>query len=194
MKELVFATGNKHKIREVYELLGSEFKLKSLKDIGCTEDLPETSPTIEGNALQKARYVNEVFGLDCFAEDTGLEVEALWGEPGVHSARYAGENKNPDANIELLLEKLTGVANRKAQFRTVVALILNGKEFTFEGKVEGVIRQERSGAGGFGYDPVFQADGFSLTFAEMPSQEKNAISHRGHAIRKLIDFLKGLSG
>lgn len=194
MKELVFATGNKHKIREVYELLGSEFKLKSLKDIGCPEELPESSPTIEGNALQKARYVNEVFGLDCFAEDTGLEVEALGGEPGVHSARYAGENKNPDANIELLLEKLTGVANRKAQFRTVVALILNGKEFTFEGKVEGVIRQERSGAGGFGYDPVFQADGFSLTFAEMPSQEKNAISHRGHAIRKLIDFLKGLSG
>lgn len=194
MKELVFATGNMHKIQEVHELLGGAFELKSLKDIGCPEDLPETSPTIEGNALEKARYVYEHFKVDCFAEDTGLEVEALGGEPGVHSARYAGENKNPDANIELLLKKLKDVVNRTAQFRTVVALILNGKEYTFEGKVEGVIRQERSGAGGFGYDPVFQADGFSITFAEMPSQEKNAISHRGHAIRKLIDFLKGLSG
>ena len=193
MKKLVFATGNPHKIREVHELLGPEFDLRSLQDIGCPEDLPETSPTIEGNALQKARYVHEHFGVHCFAEDTGLEIEALNGEPGVYSARYAGDEKDPGANIDLVLEKLKGVNNRKAQFRTVVALILDGEEHTFEGIVGGVIRHERSGSGGFGYDPVFQPDGFSVTFAEMSSPDKNAISHRGRAIRKLTAFLKSLS-
>lgn len=174
-------------------MLGDEFDIASLKDIDCPQDLPETSPTIEGNALQKARYVNQHFGVNCFSEDTGLEVEALNGEPGVISARYAGDIKNPEANIDLLLEKLKGINNRKAQFRTVIALILEGEEFTFEGIAEGRIRQERSGTGGFGYDPVFEPVGFQLTFAEMPSADKNNISHRGRAVRKLVDFLKSLN-
>ncbi len=193
MKELVFATGNPHKTREVHELLNGMFSLKSLQDIGCTQDLPETSPTIEGNALQKARYVYEHFGVNCFAEDTGLEVEALGGEPGVWSARYAGEQKDAADNIRLLLEKLQGIKNRKARFRTVVALILDRMEYTFEGEVQGIIREREAGKGGFDYDPVFQADGFDITFAEMSAAQKNAISHRGRAIRKLIDFLNDIA-
>jgi XTP/dITP diphosphohydrolase len=191
MKKLVFATGNPNKIREVDELLNGVFEVQGLRDIGCPEDLPETSPTIEGNALQKARYVFEHFGVNCFSEDTGLEIDALNGEPGVFSARYAGEAKDPEANMQLVLRKLDGTKTRKARFRTVVALILDGREYTFEGIAEGEIRHEKSGGGGFGYDPIFQPDGYGVTFAEMDSKTKNAISHRGKAIRLLIDFLKG---
>ncbi len=186
---IVFATGNAHKVAEVNQLLNGQFEVVSLKDIGCTEDVPETSPTIEGNALQKARYVFEKYGNDCFSEDTGLEIEALNGEPGVLSARYAGENKNADANMNLVLKKLERKTNRRARFKTVIALILGGKEYTFEGIAPGSIRQERSGEGGFGYDPIFEPEGYSITFAEMNAQEKNAISHRGKAVRQLISFL-----
>lgn len=193
MDKLIFATGNPNKIREVNEMLDGTLDIRGLKDIGCPEDLPETSPTIEGNALQKARYVYENFGVNCFSEDTGLEVDALQGEPGVYSARYAGEEKDAEANINLVLRKLEGANNRKARFRTVIALILDGREYTFEGIAEGEIRQERSGKGGFGYDPVFQPEGYGLTFAEMDSKTKNGISHRGKAIRSLIDFLKKIS-
>lgn len=190
MKELIFATGNPNKIKEVHEVLNGAFEVKGLRDIGCPEDLPETSPTIEGNALQKARYVYENFGVNCFSEDTGLEIDALNGEPGVFSARYAGEEKDPEANMALVLQKLENEQNRKARFRTVVALILDGKEYTFEGIAEGEIRKEKSGSGGFGYDPVFQPEGYGVTFAEMDSKTKNDISHRGKAMRLLIDFLK----
>jgi len=193
MKKLIFATGNPNKIKEVHQLLNGAFEIKGLRDIGCPEDLPETSPTIEGNALQKARYVHEHFGADCFSEDTGLEIDALNGEPGVLSARYAGEAKDPAANMDLVLRKLKGVENRKARFRTVVALILDGREHTFEGIAEGEIRTEKSGSGGFGYDPIFQPDGYGVTFAEMDSGSKNTISHRGKAVRSLIDFLKKIS-
>lgn len=192
MKNLVFATGNQHKIREVGQLIGNRFQLQSLADIGCPEDLPETSPTIPENALQKARYVYEHFGVNCFAEDTGLEVHALGGEPGVFSARYAGEGRNATENMRLLLEKLAANPDRSAQFRTVVALIWSGEEFLFEGIAEGTIRHEPSGSGGFGYDPVFEPLGYGVTFAEMEADEKNAISHRGKAIGKLAAFLRNL--
>lgn len=174
-------------------MLSDQFEVVSLKDIGCTEDIPETRPTIEGNALQKAEYVKEKFGLDCFSEDTGLEVDALGGEPGVRSARYAGEGRSSEANMDLLLEKLKDQSNRKARFRTVIALILNGKTHTFEGIAGGNIRTERSGAGGFGYDPIFEPEGHSVTFAEISSEEKNRISHRGKAVRKLTAFLEAFS-
>ncbi len=190
MKELIFATGNPNKIKEVHEVLNGAFEVKGLRDIGCPEDLPETSPTIEGNALQKARYVYENFGVNCFSEDTGLEIDALNGEPGVFSARYAGEEKDPEANMALVLQKLENEQNRKARFRTVAALILDGREYTFEGIAEGEIRKEKSGSGGFGYDPIFQPEGYGVTFAEMDSKTKNDISHRGKAMRLLIDFLK----
>lgn len=190
MKKLVFATGNPNKVREVNQVLGDRFEVLSLKDIGCLEDIPETRPTIEGNALQKAEYVLENYGADCFSEDTGLEVDALGGEPGIYSARYAGPEKNGEANINKVLKKLEGQANRKARFRTVIALKLNGQTHTFEGIAEGTIREERSGDGGFGYDPIFQPDGFERTFAELSDGEKNAISHRGKAVRKLVAFLE----
>lgn len=191
--KLVFATGNPNKISEVNDLLDGHFEVRGLQDIGCPLDLPETSPTIPGNALQKARYVYENYGVDCFSEDTGLEIEALGGEPGVLSARYAGDAKNPEANMNLVLQKLEGVEHRKARFYTVIALILNGEEHLFEGIAEGSIRHEKSGTGGFGYDPIFQPDGFGATFAELSKAEKNAISHRGKAIRKLINFLTSLN-
>ncbi len=190
MKKLVFATGNPHKIKEVNELLNGLFEVRGLRDIGCPEDLPETSPTIEGNALQKARYVFENYGENCFSEDTGLEIEALDGEPGVFSARYAGDARSAEANMHLVLQKLESIENRRARFRTVVALILDGQEHTFEGIAPGLIRKERAGSGGFGYDPIFQPDGHDITFAEMDGPAKNAISHRGQAVRRLIDFLK----
>lgn len=190
---LVFATGNPNKISEVNDLLEGHFKVRGLQDIGCPLDLPETSPTIPGNALQKARFVYENYGVDCFSEDTGLEIEALGGEPGVLSARYAGDAKNPAANMNLVLQKMEGVAHRKARFYTVIALILNGEEHLFEGIAEGTIRHEKSGTGGFGYDPIFQPDGFGATFAELSKADKNAISHRGKAIRKLINFLTSLN-
>ncbi|MCB0521491.1 MAG: RdgB/HAM1 family non-canonical purine NTP pyrophosphatase [Lewinellaceae bacterium] len=193
MKNLVFATGNPNKTREVGELLGNQFDIRSLKDIGCTEELPETNPTVEANAIQKAQYVYDHFNLDCFAEDTGLEIDALNGEPGVYSARYAGQERNDLANQQKVLEKLAGKENRSARFRTVIALIIGGKTYTFEGIAEGFICHEPAGSGGFGYDPIFQPAGQLKTFAEMDPSEKNKISHRGKAIGKLVTFLKSLN-
>lgn len=187
--KLVFATNNLNKIKEIRELLPESLELLSLDDITCKEDIPETSPTIEGNALQKARYVKEKYGYDCFADDTGLEVEALYGAPGVFSARYAGDKKDNQANIDKLLKELKDTGNRKARFKTVIALILDGKEHTFEGICKGEILKKRAGEKGFGYDPVFQPEGYSKTFAEMELAEKSRISHRGRATQKLVEFL-----
>ena len=192
MKELVFVTGNANKVKEIQNLMGTAYDFLSLKDIGCLEDVPETQPTIEGNALQKARYVKEKYGYDCFAEDTGLLVDALDGAPGVYSARYAGEAKDPQANMDKILEELGTTDNRTARFQTVIALILDGQEHCFEGVVEGSIRTERSGADGFGYDPIFEPEGLGRTFAEMTIEEKGVISHRGRATRKLQAFFEGL--
>lgn len=189
MKTLVFATNNLHKLEEVRDILGGSFRIASLKEIGCTDDIPETADTLEGNSLQKARYVKEKFGYDCFADDTGLEVEALGGAPGVFSARYAGPGHDSEANMQKLLKELERKTNRQAQFRTVVALILEGREYTFEGIVRGTILTERRGTAGFGYDPVFVPEGYAETFAEMGSEEKNRISHRARAVQKLADFL-----
>lgn len=195
--QIVFATGNRNKLKEIQALIGPRFELSTPADHGITEDIPEDQPTLEGNALQKARYIYEKTGLDCFADDTGLEVEALGGEPGVFSARYAavngaGEGHSSEANMALLLERLDGVRNRRARFRTAIALILGGKEYLFEGVVDGEITVERSGTDGFGYDPIFRPDGYDQTFAEMPLSLKNSISHRGRATAKLIDFLSSL--
>ena len=187
--KIVFATGNSGKLREASEILGEGFELVTPADFGITEDIPETAETLEGNALQKARYVYSKTGLDCFADDTGLEVEALNGAPGVRSARYAGDEHDFDANNALLLKNLEGESNRKARFRTVIALILGGKEYLFEGKVEGTIIDHMTGSEGFGYDPMFVPEGETRTFAEMSAEEKNAISHRGRAVAKLVEFL-----
>lgn len=192
MESIVFATANPHKIKEVNELLSSTFTIIGLKDIGCEEDIPETQATIEGNALQKAQYVLDHYQQDCFAEDTGLEVEALDGEPGVYSARYAGPQRSSEDNIELLLKKLDGMENRRARFKTVVALVRHGQVHTFEGIVNGRIGFTKQGDGGFGYDPIFFPEDQDITFAEMDAAAKNAISHRGRAIRKLANFLKNL--
>lgn len=187
--KLIFATNNRHKLTEVGQILGTQLTLTTLGECGITEEIPETSPTIEGNALQKARYVWERTHQSCFADDTGLEVEALDGAPGVHSARYATDGHDFDANVTLLLRNLEGVENRAARFRTVVALIINGKEYLFEGIVNGHITHERHGEGGFGYDPVFVPEGEDLTFAEMSPEAKNAISHRGRAMTRLATWL-----
>ena len=189
--KIVFATHNAHKVSEVQAVLGSEYQLVTATEAGISEEIPETQPTIEGNALQKARYVYEHTGLNCFADDTGLEVEALNGAPGVYSARYAGEHVSYDDNNKLLLKNLAGCQNRKARFRTVIALILDGKEHLFEGRVEGIIATEPHGEGGFGYDPLFIPEGSQLTFAEMSPEAKNGISHRGRAVAKLVAFLHG---
>lgn len=189
--KIVFATHNAHKVSEVQAVLGSEYQLVTATEAGITEEIPETQPTIEGNALQKARYVYEHTGLNCFADDTGLEVEALNGAPGVYSARYAGEHVSYADNNVLLLKNLAGCENRKARFRTVIALIVDGKEYLFEGRVEGAIATEPHGEGGFGYDPLFIPEGSQLTFAEMSSEAKNKISHRGRAVAKLVAFLHG---
>lgn len=186
---LIFATNNRHKLTEVGQILGSELELVTLAECGITEEIPETSPTIEGNALQKARYVWERTHQNCFADDTGLEVEALDGAPGVRSARYATDGHDFDANVTLLLRNLEGVENRAARFRTVIALIIEGKEYLFEGIVNGRIIAERKGGEGFGYDPVFVPEGEALTFAEMSAEAKNAISHRGRAVAKLAEYL-----
>ncbi|MBP5771731.1 MAG: non-canonical purine NTP diphosphatase [Bacteroidaceae bacterium] len=193
--KLVFATNNQHKLSEVQQILGEHFEIVGLKDIGCSEDIPETADTLEGNALQKARYVKEHYGLDCFADDTGLEVTALGGAPGVHTARYAelfgaGRTHDSNANMNLLLQQLQNKSDRHARFRTVIALIYKGEEHLFEGIVEGEILTEHHGHEGFGYDPVFQPKGHTCSFAEMPSTDKNAISHRGRATKKLAEFLK----
>jgi len=188
--ELIFATNNLHKLTEIQSLIGDNFILKSLQQIGCTDDIPETAPTLEGNALLKAQYVFNRYGKNCFADDTGLEIEALDGRPGVLSARYATDGHDFEANIDKVLEELSAVANRNARFRTAIALILDGSVHYFEGIVNGRIITERKGSKGFGYDPVFLPDGYNLTFAEMPLAEKNKISHRALAVGKLVDFLK----
>lgn len=190
MKSLCFATNNKYKTEEIRALLGPFFLLKNLKDIGCSEELPETQPTIEGNALQKATYVFDHYMVSCFADDTGLEVEALNGEPGVFSARYAGEQRNDQDNTKLLLTKLASHTNRKARFKTVISLVSEEQAISFEGIIYGTIVAERRGTNGFGYDPVFMPDGFEKTFAEMDLAEKNLISHRALAVKKLINFLR----
>ncbi len=189
MIQLVFASNNANKIREIQQMLPPEIKILSLEDIGCHEEIPETADTIEGNAIQKADYVTNNYGYDCFADDTGLEVEALNGAPGVYSARYAGEQKNASDNMDKLLKALSKKNNRNAQFKTVIALNLNKQQQLFTGIVKGLITHSKSGTNGFGYDPVFQPEGYSLTFAEFSSEEKNKISHRALATIKLIDFL-----
>lgn len=188
--KLVFATHNQNKLKEVQSLLPKTIELLSLNDIGCTEEIQETSKTIEGNALLKAHYVKENYGYDCFADDTGLEVEALNGAPGVYSARYAGEAKNDEANMKKLLTALKTQNKRSAQFKTVIALTLNTKEHLFEGICEGEINREKRGDSGFGYDPIFVPSGQANTFAEMELLEKNKIGHRGKAVRQLTDFLE----
>lgn len=190
--KLIFATANQNKIKEVVEILGNDspFEIVPMHEIGVLEDIPETSPSIEGNALQKARFLHNRFKVDCFAEDTGLEIDSLGGAPGVHSARYAGNEKDPEANIRLVLKNLDGKPNRAAHFKTVIALILNGKEYTFEGIIEGKIDTKKTGTGGFGYDPVFIPDGFDRSFGMLDDTVKNRISHRKRALDKMIAFLK----
>lgn len=187
--ELVFASNNEHKVNEVRAIAGSAIILKSLNDIACFDDIPETGSTFEENAGQKSRYIFERYHCDCFADDSGLEIDALNGEPGVYSARYSG-SRDFEQNMQLVLDRLEGQKNRTARFRTVISLILNGKEHLFEGSIEGKITLQRSGSKGFGYDPIFQPDGYEISFAEMDPAEKNRISHRAIAVEKLISFLK----
>lgn len=189
-RELVFATNNSHKLYEVQHLLGDSFKLLSLSDIGFSDEIPEDYDTLELNASQKAWHIYNKYKIDCFADDTGLEVDALGGRPGVFSARYAGEDKDPQANMKKLLNELHGSTNRKARFRTVISLIIGGDEFRFEGIVDGQIILDGRGEKGFGYDPVFLPEGYSITFAEMDLDSKNKISHRSRAVNALVAFLK----
>ena len=189
-KKLVVATNNAHKLEEIAAILGDEMELLSLKDIQCFDDIPETADTLEGNARQKAQYIYTNYGMDCFADDTGLEVEALNGAPGVYSARYAGDGHDSEANMQKLLKELEGKENRKAQFRTAICLIEGGEEHLFEGIVEGRIIDHETGTEGFGYDPIFSPEGKGISFAEMSAEEKNQISHRGRAVEKLIAWLK----
>ena len=193
MKKLVFATNNQHKLEEARAITGGKFELLSLADIDCHDDIPETAPTLEGNALIKARWIFDRYGFDCFADDTGLMVDALGGEPGVLSARYAGPGHDSEANMKKLLANMEGKADRKAHFSTAVALILDGKEYLFEGRVDGTIASDPGGENGFGYDPIFVADETGSRFAEMTAEEKNSISHRGRAMRKLAEFLENKS-
>ena len=188
--KLVFATNNKHKLEEVRAIIGDRVEILSLNDIDCHDDIPETADTLQGNALIKARYIHEKYNVDCFADDTGLEVEALDGAPGVYSARYAGEECDSQANMHKLLENLTGENNRKAQFRTVIALIIKGEEKLFNGIVKGEISREKMGNSGFGYDPIFIPEGSSKSFAQMSSEMKNSISHRYRATEQLSNYLK----
>ena len=194
MKKLVFASNNAHKLSEIRALLGDRIEIISLSDLQCHDEIPETADTLEGNALIKARYVWEHYGLYCFADDTGLEVEALGGAPGVYSARFAGEHASFEDNISLLLERLSGVAApRRARFRTVIALIDEYGTHFFEGSVDGEITLERSGDHGFGYDPIFRPEGREETFAQLTEQEKNSMSHRGRAVQKLVRYLQALA-
>jgi XTP/dITP diphosphohydrolase len=188
-REIVIATNNKHKVEEIRSLVGDRIKIISLSELGCKEDIPETGETLEENARQKARYIWEKYGKDCFADDTGLMVDALDGKPGVYSARFAGEKCSFDDNIDLMLEMMEGKTNRKAYFSTVICLIEQGEEKLFEGRCSGSILTERYGRGGFGYDPIFIPDGYGESFAEMSLEEKNKISHRGKATDKLIKYL-----
>ena len=190
MTELIFATNNTHKIREIQEILGSSFIIKSLKETGIDTEIPETCDTLEGNASQKARFIYGLSGMNCYADDTGLEIDALGGRPGVYSARYAGPQCSFDDNIEKVLQEMKGISDRRARFRCVISLILEGTEFTFEGTVSGIILQSRRGTSGFGYDPLFLPDGYQQSFAEMPPYLKNGISHRGRAATAMEHFLK----
>jgi XTP/dITP diphosphohydrolase len=191
--KLVFASNNKNKIQEIQQLVPNSIQILSLEEIGCTEDIPETADTIEGNAILKANYVTEKYGYNCFADDTGLEVETLNGAPGVYSARYAGEQKDANDNMDKLLLELKDKTNRKANFKTVIALNLNGEQNLFTGIINGKIIEEKIGTNGFGYDPIFVADGFNKTFAELTMEEKSTISHRGIAVKQLLTFLQKLS-
>lgn len=192
IKKLVFATNNAHKLDEIRAILGDKIEVLSLKDINCDADIPETADTLEGNAALKAEYIYKNYGLDCFADDTGLEVETLGGAPGVYSARYAGgDGHDSEANMRKLLKELDGEQNRKAQFRTAICLIEQGEEHLFEGIVKGSIIEQKRGASGFGYDPVFMPEGYEETFAEMGNAEKNKISHRARAVEKLCEYLNG---
>ena len=190
MRTLIFASNNAHKLSEIRNLLENIVEIQSLKDINLEGDIPETSDTLEGNATQKAEWIYNRIGQDCFADDTGLEVDALGGAPGVHSARYATDGHDFAANNRLLLKNLEGITDRTARFRTVIALILDGVEYTFEGRVEGTIATAESGSEGFGYDPLFVPSGEITTFAQMSAEKKNSISHRGRAVAKLVNFLK----
>jgi XTP/dITP diphosphohydrolase len=190
MKKLVFATNNSHKLRELSQIMPPDIKLLSLEDIGCADEIPETGPTLEINAAQKSFYIWNKYGLNCFADDTGLEVEALGNEPGVYSARYAGEARDANANIIKVLENLNNNSNRKARFRCVISLVIDGYEIQFEGIVNGAISTEKFGNSGFGYDPIFIPDGYDRSFAELSPEIKNAISHRGLAVMKLVDYLR----
>ena len=189
MKQIVFATNNKHKLDEVCAIVGMYFDVLSLSDIGCHEDIPETGDTFEENAIMKARYIKEKYGYDCFADDSGLEVTALNNAPGVFSARYAGEPSNSLRNIEKLMQNMQGIADRSARFRTCIALLYAGEEYIFEGCIEGSIIDTLRGENGFGYDPLFMPQGYDITFAEMSSDEKNKISHRAIATKRLVEFL-----
>ena len=192
MRKIVFATNNQHKLSEVRNILSDDFEIISLKELGFNDDIPETGVTLAENASQKSHFIFEKFQVDCFSDDTGLEVEALNGVPGVYSARYAGEKATYEDNVNKLLFEMKGLTNRKAAFKTVISLILDGKEYLFEGKVEGEIVPVKRGGGGFGYDPVFLPAGFDKTFSEMSPEQKNKISHRGKATAKLVDFLQAL--
>jgi XTP/dITP diphosphohydrolase len=189
MQQLVFATNNAHKLTEVQALLQDKISVLTLNNIGCQEDIAETGRTFKENASIKSHFVSSRYKINCFADDSGLEIDALNGEPGVYSARYGGEHGNHAANNAKVLDKMNGVSNRKARFIAVISLIWDGEEYFFEGTVEGSIRTELNGTDGFGYDPIFQPDGYDVTFAEMAMDEKNAISHRGEAVKKLVDFL-----
>ena len=191
--KIVFATNNPNKLKEIQSLIPKEIEIISLKEIGCNEDIPETGDTLEANAFQKAHYIKDNFNYDCFADDTGLEIDELNGDPGVYSARYAGPERNANANMNKVLNELKGKKNRKAQFRTAIALILKGEEHLFEGKVEGYISKDKQGNEGFGYDPIFIPENDIRSFAQMSMQEKGAISHRGRAVKKLVAYLNNLS-
>lgn len=188
--DICFATNNEHKLQEIRSILGSSFNILSLKDIGCHEELPENQETLEGNSMEKASYVHENYKINCFADDTGLEAEALNGAPGVYSARYAGPNCTPADNMNLLLEEMKGMESRGATFRTIITMIIDGQHHQFSGEVKGQILTSQQGEKGFGYDPIFQPEGYSKTFAELSMDEKNKISHRGKATEALVAFLK----
>ena len=191
--KIVFATNNPNKLKEIQSLIPKEIEIISLNEIGCNEDIPETGDTLEANAFQKAHYIKDNFNYDCFADDTGLEIDKLNGDPGVYSARYAGPERNANANMNKVLNELKGKKNRKAQFRTAIALILKGEEHLFEGKVEGYISKDKQGDEGFGYDPIFIPENDKRSFAQMSMKEKGAISHRGRAVKKLVTYLNNLS-
>src|SRR5690606_29486696 len=191
--KIIFASNNKNKVQEIQNQVPKSIQIVTLDEIGCTEDIAETGTTLEENVIIKANYITEKYGLPCFADDTGLEIDALNGEPGVYSARYAGEDKNADKNMDLVLEKLGISTKRKAQFKTVIALNINSEQYLFTGIVEGEIRNEKAGTNGFGYDPIFEPENLGKTFAEMSLEEKNKLSHRGRAVEQLIEFLSEIT-